>query len=67
MTNAPNLVTVHKRAQARWIVTDNTGSGYCSNCEHDIPIFMCDWKWTYTKTPYCPFCGARMKGVSIDD
>jgi hypothetical protein len=35
--------------------------GYCSKCKHDMPIFMNDWKHVYTKTNYCPNCGAFMQ------
>lgn len=43
-----------------------TEEGYCPFCKCDMPAFIEDWKWKRCRTPYCPNCGADMRGGNDD-
>lgn len=45
-----------------WIKSEDADDGYCSVCKCDMPMYKEDWEWKYSETPYCPNCGAKMKG-----
>lgn len=45
------------QSEGEWI-KDNT-----SNFEHRYNCSVCDFRQVGKPTPYCPNCGARMKGV----
>lgn len=57
--NAPTVVAENAtsdRPQGEWVEKQETPASvsyYCSNCKmSDLPVL-----------PYCPWCGAKMKGV----
>lgn len=63
LTKALNNVQDCKKIElkkGKWIRTGE--DGYCSVCKKDMPLFREDWNWEYCETPFCPNCGADMRG-----
>ena len=49
----------HKQTEAEWVMKLASVVCYkCSNCDGDLPFGMVS-----EYTPYCPHCGAKMKGA----
>lgn len=56
MSRAALDLIYRKQSEGEWI-KDNT-----SNFEHRYNCSVCDFRKIGKPTPYCPNCGARMKG-----
>lgn len=58
-----------KQIDGEWVLEHETyGKMICSNCKEEAPIkTVVDRTYTrhilYDKKPFCPNCGAKMKGV----
>ena len=50
-------IKVTERKKGHWI------DGSCSVCGCDEPMFIEDWNVEHCKTPFCPNCGAYMRGA----
>jgi hypothetical protein len=46
---------------------DKSGLSRCSVCGKDEPFVMTDWRTVQMGTPYCPWCGAKMKEEEKDE
>ena len=59
-----------KQRVGRWVLEyEHYGRMICSNCEGEAPITTKIYKGyrkytEYVKKPFCPTCGAKMKGES---
>lgn len=65
MVDAPTADVVEV-VHATWVENDD-GKTICSNCHSEAGIDAWEMemrdKKRYDKSPYCPQCGAKMKGV----
>lgn len=57
-----------KQSEGEWVLEHETyGKMICSNCKEEAPTKTvvdrdCTWHILYDEKPFCPNCGARMKG-----
>lgn len=58
-----NAIVAPQIQHGHWIEWHNTTTDYgvkCSCCDS----FALDCDGWFMKTPYCPFCGAKMEGAT---
>ena len=70
-TTASKLIDkgYHKHTEAEWVEVVDYGDSKvvaCSGCENQF-YFMKKGQLNIDKMPYCPKCGARMKGIDLDN
>lgn len=65
INNAPTINPESLRPKGEWAMT-NEGEWLCTNCKEEVAICDCGKDRTYRK-PYCPNCGADMRGTPKGD